>query len=65
MALAYKDLDEDYFEEWKKKLLVASTALENREDQLAVLYEEIEQGLMVILTTEPGVLHLNRIFNNY
>ncbi|KAM7414787.1 hypothetical protein PAMA_019549 [Pampus argenteus] len=45
LALAYKDLDEDYFDVWMKKLLFASTVIENREEQLAVLYEEIEQGL--------------------
>lgn len=50
LALAYKDLDEDYFDVWMKKLLFASTVIENREDQLAVLYEELEQGLKVILT---------------
>lgn len=50
LALAYKDLDEDYFEVWMKKLLFASTVIENRDDQLAVLYEEIEQGLKVTLT---------------
>lgn len=47
LALAYKDLDEDIFDEWMKKLLFASTALENREERLGDLYEEIEQGLMV------------------
>lgn len=50
LALAYKDLDEDYLEVWMKKLLFASTVIENREDQLAVLYEEIEQGLKVTFT---------------
>lgn len=55
LALAYKDLDEDYFDVWMKKLLFASTVIENREDQLAVLYEEIEQGLKVTLT--PCCLH--------
>lgn len=55
LALACKDLDEDYFEVWTKKLLFASTVIENREDQLAVLYEEIEQGLKVTLT--PFCLH--------
>lgn len=47
LALAYKDLDEDVFDEWMKKLLFASTALENREEKLGALYEEIEQGMMV------------------
>ncbi|AWP08276.1 Phospholipid-translocating ATPase [Scophthalmus maximus] len=51
LALAYRDLDENHFEVWMKKLLFASTVIENREDQLAVLYEEIEQGLKEMLTT--------------
>lgn len=34
-----------------KKLLFASTVIENREDQLGALYEEIEQGLKVTLTS--------------
>lgn len=48
LALAYKDLDEDDFDIWMKKLLFASTELENREDRLAALYEEIELGLKVV-----------------
>ncbi|KAK5927846.1 hypothetical protein CgunFtcFv8_012960 [Champsocephalus gunnari] len=51
LALAYKDLDEDYFEIWMKKFISASTVIENREDQLAVLYEEIEQGLKLLGAT--------------
>ncbi|XP_035810461.2 probable phospholipid-transporting ATPase IM isoform X1 [Amphiprion ocellaris] len=51
LALAYKDLDEDYFEVWMKKLLFASTVIENREDQLADLYEEIEQGMKLLGAT--------------
>ncbi|KAF1386854.1 hypothetical protein PFLUV_G00099180 [Perca fluviatilis] len=51
LALAYKDLDEDYFDVWKKKLLFASTVIENRESQLDVLYEEIEQGLKLLGAT--------------
>ncbi|KAM7396885.1 hypothetical protein PAMP_019890 [Pampus punctatissimus] len=51
LALAYKDLDEDYFDVWMKKLLFASTVVENREEQLAVLYEEIEQGMKLLGAT--------------
>ncbi|KAF7663742.1 hypothetical protein LDENG_00202030 [Lucifuga dentata] len=51
LALAYKDLDEDYFEVWMKKLLFASTVMVNREDELAVLYEEIEQDLKLLGAT--------------
>ncbi|XP_075042749.1 phospholipid-transporting ATPase ID-like [Mixophyes fleayi] len=48
LVLAYKDLDNDYFETWKKRHHEASTSLENREDKLAELYEEIEKGLKLI-----------------
>ncbi|XP_039988198.1 probable phospholipid-transporting ATPase IM [Xiphias gladius] len=51
LALAYKDLDENYFEVWMKKFLFASTIIENREDLLAALYEEIEQGLKLLGAT--------------
>ncbi|KAG9488281.1 hypothetical protein GDO78_007861 [Eleutherodactylus coqui] len=48
LVLAYKDLDEAYFTEWKKRHHEASTSLENREEKLAVLYEEIEKDLKLI-----------------
>uniref|UniRef100_A0A3B4VJU2 Phospholipid-transporting ATPase n=1 Tax=Seriola dumerili TaxID=41447 RepID=A0A3B4VJU2_SERDU len=51
LALAYKDLDENDFEVWMKKLLFASAVIENREDQLAALYEEIEQGMKLLGAT--------------
>uniref|UniRef100_A0A674EZ08 Phospholipid-transporting ATPase n=1 Tax=Salmo trutta TaxID=8032 RepID=A0A674EZ08_SALTR len=51
LALAYKDLDENVLEEWMKKLLYASTVIENREEGLADLYEEIETGLMLLGAT--------------
>lgn len=47
LALAYKDLDEDYFEVWMKKFVFVSTVIENREEQLVALYEEIEQDLKI------------------
>ncbi|TKS73585.1 putative phospholipid-transporting ATPase IM [Collichthys lucidus] len=51
LALAYKDLDEEDFDVWMKKLLFASTVIENREKQLADLYKEIEQGLRLLGAT--------------
>ncbi|KAA0724264.1 Phospholipid-transporting ATPase ID [Triplophysa tibetana] len=51
LVLAYKDLDEDVFDEWMKQLLFASTSLDNREENLGALYEEIEQGLMLLGAT--------------
>ncbi|KPP68305.1 putative phospholipid-transporting ATPase ID [Scleropages formosus] len=51
LALAYKDLDEEYFADWMKRLHIASTTLENREELLASLYEEIEQDMMLLGAT--------------
>ncbi|KAK6476749.1 putative phospholipid-transporting ATPase IM isoform X1 [Huso huso] len=51
LALAYKDLEEEYFEEWFKRHHFASTTLDNREDCLAALYEEIEQDMKLLGAT--------------
>uniref|UniRef100_A0A673NGB1 Phospholipid-transporting ATPase n=1 Tax=Sinocyclocheilus rhinocerous TaxID=307959 RepID=A0A673NGB1_9TELE len=48
LALAYKDLDEDKFEEWKKRHHEASTSLEDREAKLDAIYEEIEKDLLLL-----------------
>lgn len=45
--MAYKDLDEDKFEEWKERHHEASTSLEDREAKLDTIYEEIEKDLLV------------------
>lgn len=47
LALAYKDLDEEYFNQWKQRHHEASTELEDRESKLDELYEEIEKDLLV------------------
>lgn len=47
LVLAYKDLDEEYFSEWKQRHHEASVALEDREENLDKLYEEIEKDMMV------------------
>ncbi|XP_036385821.1 phospholipid-transporting ATPase ID [Megalops cyprinoides] len=51
LVLAYKDLDEDYFQEWKQRHHEASTALEDREEMLDELYEEIEKDLLLLGAT--------------
>ncbi|MED6260340.1 ATPase class I type 8B member 4 [Ataeniobius toweri] len=51
LALAYKDLSEEYYQVWKKKLHYVSTVIDNREEHLAVLYEEIEQGMKLLGAT--------------
>ncbi|KAM3867619.1 phospholipid-transporting ATPase ID [Diretmus argenteus] len=51
LALAYKDLDEEYFSQWKQRHHEASTTLEDREDKLDQLYEEIEKDLLLLGAT--------------
>ncbi|XP_017261311.1 phospholipid-transporting ATPase ID isoform X2 [Kryptolebias marmoratus] len=51
LALACKDIDEEYYEAWAERLRCGSTAIEDREEQLAVLYEEIEQGMKLLGAT--------------
>uniref|UniRef100_A0A674ITA2 Phospholipid-transporting ATPase n=1 Tax=Terrapene triunguis TaxID=2587831 RepID=A0A674ITA2_9SAUR len=51
LVVAYKNLQEDYFEEWHKRHHEASTALDEREEKLSELYEEIEKDLMLLGAT--------------
>ncbi|KAK2911066.1 hypothetical protein QQF64_026704 [Cirrhinus molitorella] len=51
LVLAYKDLDEEYFAEWKQRHHESSVALEDREEKLEKLYEEIEKDMMLIGAT--------------
>uniref|UniRef100_A0A663N7L0 Phospholipid-transporting ATPase n=2 Tax=Strigidae TaxID=30459 RepID=A0A663N7L0_ATHCN len=51
LVVAYKNLDEDYFQDWIGRHHEASTALEGREDKLSELYEEIEKDLMLLGAT--------------
>uniref|UniRef100_A0AAY4AEP2 Phospholipid-transporting ATPase n=1 Tax=Denticeps clupeoides TaxID=299321 RepID=A0AAY4AEP2_9TELE len=48
LVLAYKDLDEEYFEEWRLRHHAASTSLEDREEKLDAIYEEIEKELQLL-----------------
>ena len=47
LALAYKHLEKDYLEAWKKRHHEASIAMDGREEKLDELYEEIEKDLLV------------------
>lgn len=47
MAIAYRDLDDKYFQEWLMMLEDANAATDERDERIAVLYEEIERDLMV------------------
>ncbi|KAA8592502.1 hypothetical protein FQN60_017957 [Etheostoma spectabile] len=51
LALAYKNLDEEYFNQWKQRHHEASTELDNQESKLEELYEEIEKDLLLLGAT--------------
>ncbi|CAG5125541.1 unnamed protein product, partial [Candidula unifasciata] len=51
LVLAYKDIDEDYFANWQKKHHEASTSMDDRDGKLDIVYEEIEQGMILIGAT--------------
>ncbi|BFZ02549.1 hypothetical protein BsWGS_05588 [Bradybaena similaris] len=51
LVLAYKDIDEEYFATWQKKHHEASTSMDDRDGKLDAIYEEIEQGMILIGAT--------------
>ncbi|XP_034458538.1 phospholipid-transporting ATPase ID [Hippoglossus hippoglossus] len=51
LALAYKDIDKSYMEDWKQRHHEASTAMDGREEMLDELYEEMEKDLMLLGAT--------------
>ncbi|XP_043936578.1 phospholipid-transporting ATPase ID [Protopterus annectens] len=51
LVLAYKELDELCYEEWAEKLFQASISLDNRDEKVALVYDEIEQDMMLLGAT--------------
>lgn len=51
LCLAKKEISEDSFQVFKRRLHLASIALEAREDKVNAIYEEIEQNLVLIGAT--------------
>uniref|UniRef100_A0A8C7XC38 Phospholipid-transporting ATPase n=1 Tax=Oryzias sinensis TaxID=183150 RepID=A0A8C7XC38_9TELE len=51
LVLAFKNLEENYMEEWRKRHNEASTAMEGREERLEELYEEIEKDMTLLGAT--------------
>ncbi|XP_044762025.1 probable phospholipid-transporting ATPase IM isoform X2 [Coccinella septempunctata] len=51
LCLASRDLDEDFFNNWKLRHQQAAIALEGRDEQLDAIYEEIERDMMLIGVT--------------
>ncbi|XP_029436278.1 phospholipid-transporting ATPase ID isoform X2 [Rhinatrema bivittatum] len=51
LVLAYKDLEEEYYEDWAERLQWANSTLEGREEKLSAVYEEIEHDMMLLGAT--------------
>ncbi|XP_058521860.1 probable phospholipid-transporting ATPase IM [Ochotona princeps] len=51
LAIAYRDLDDQYFKEWQKMLEDANASANERDEWIAGLYEEIERDLMLLGAT--------------
>ncbi|XP_060944669.1 phospholipid-transporting ATPase ID [Limanda limanda] len=51
LALAYKDIDKNYMEDWQQRHHEASCAMDGREEMLDELYEEMEKDLMLLGAT--------------
>ena len=45
--VAYRELDNAFFQAWSKRHSEACLSLENRDDKISDVYEEIEKDLMV------------------
>lgn len=51
MCLAYRDLDEEFFNDWKQRHQLAAVSLEDRDEKLDAIYEEIETDMMLLGVT--------------
>uniref|UniRef100_A0A5F8GQ43 Phospholipid-transporting ATPase n=1 Tax=Monodelphis domestica TaxID=13616 RepID=A0A5F8GQ43_MONDO len=51
LAIAYRDLNEEYFKEWFKLLEEANREFDKRDECIAAAYEEIEKDMMLLGAT--------------
>lgn len=51
LCLCYKDIDNAEYEAWAQKHKAASISMGNREEALDLVYEEIENNLLVMNKT--------------
>lgn len=49
LAIAYRELDDKYFEVWQEMLEDANAATTDRDERISGLYEDIERDLMVYI----------------
>lgn len=58
LCLAYKQVDEDTYQEWCQRHQEASILLQNRAQALHQVYEEMEQNLQVGVAQAVRGLHI-------
>jgi len=51
LCLAFRDIDESFYDDWKTRHHEASLSLDNREEKLDKIYEEMEQNLSLLGAT--------------
>ncbi|XP_074150574.1 putative phospholipid-transporting ATPase IM isoform X2 [Sminthopsis crassicaudata] len=51
LAIAYRNLNEEYFKEWFKLLEEANRVFDKRDERVAAAYEEIERDMMLLGAT--------------
>lgn len=51
LCLACRDLDEDYFNNWKQRHQEAALSLDCRDERLDAIYEEIERDMVLLGVT--------------
>ncbi|XP_071844250.1 phospholipid-transporting ATPase ID-like isoform X2 [Apostichopus japonicus] len=51
LCLAMKEIDQDFYNQWRKKFHTASISVENREEKMDEVYEEIETEMTLIGAT--------------
>ncbi|XP_044736525.1 probable phospholipid-transporting ATPase IM isoform X3 [Chrysoperla carnea] len=51
LCVAYRDLDDDFFADWKARHQEAALIVEGREERLDAIYEEIEKDMILLGAT--------------
>lgn len=51
LCLAYRDIEESFYDDWKTRHHEAALSLDNREEKLDKIYEEMEQNLSLLGAT--------------
>lgn len=51
LCLAYRDIEESFYDDWKTRHHEAALSLDNREEKLDKIYEEMEQDLSLLGAT--------------